>query len=581
MKTDFFPTYDAIGVCLTHPLKLSGRLLPAGHCLTQADTSLLRMTGTKEIYGCRPDNDDIPVDTALDMLAAVMGGEQTARPAAEDKRLSFYATTVGLSCFDRERVDRFNRQHPGLSLSTIPPFEQVERGQLLATLSCTDFFMPEKTVTRCQKQMAEGPLVTVSPYREKKIALIQPSLQGVKQRRGTDYADIITHRLQDLCGYGLYRDYRCPHTIDALEKHIRLAFVEGAELILIAPQTPTSGANDILPTALDYAGGEIVQFGFAAAPGSDAFFGRCQGHIVVGLPGPLEESHEAVDMILLRLMADIPFSYHGAYTPGTGGQLTLEAPLAEEDIAPLFVGLPEKDGARIPTIILAAGKSTRLPDNKLLENVAGKTVLEWTLDAVLDSKTAPVIVVTGYEADKITPLLKERDVRTVFNPHYEDGVATSIEAGLKAAPADTDAVLLLSGDMPGITTEIIDTLCAAFDPASPQLCLPSVDGQHANPGLWPVDLLDNIRLVPENAAKRHIFMEVMSRIQEVNFDADPAFASIKRAGDLLSFMRQKGDMPYEEIEVPEMPTGNLPTQKSPSPTDNREDDDEPPPIIYL
>jgi molybdenum cofactor cytidylyltransferase len=45
-------------------------------------------------------------------------------------------------------------------------------------------------------------------------------------------------------------------------------------------------------------------------------------------------------------------------------------------------------------------------------------------------------------------------------------MASSLRTGLAALPADTDAVVVVLGDMPFVSAAHIDRLIAAFDPAN-------------------------------------------------------------------------------------------------------------------
>ena len=92
----------------------------------------------------------------------------------------------------------------------------------------------------------------------------------------------------------------------------------------------------------------------------------------------------------------------------------------------------------IAAIVLAAGRSSRMGSrNKLLELVNGKPMVARIAETALASgAVCPIIVVTGFEADRVAAALHSLDVTIVNNPDFEHGLSTSIRAGLTALPPD-------------------------------------------------------------------------------------------------------------------------------------------------
>ncbi len=75
----------------------------------------------------------------------------------------------------------------------------------------------------------------------------------------------------------------------------------------------------------------------------------------------------------------------------------------------------------ISLIILAAGKSIRFGSNKLIYKLDGETLIERVVRSCLESKAHEVVVVVGYEANKIAETLRNLSCRIVHNPSFEKG----------------------------------------------------------------------------------------------------------------------------------------------------------------
>ncbi len=108
-----------------------------------------------------------------------------------------------------------------------------------------------------------------------------------------------------------------------------------------------------------------------------------------------------------------------------------------------------------------------------------------TVARIKASRAAPVIVVTGHEAERVRAALAGADVAFSHNPDFATGMASSIAAGIKALPEGIDGALVCLGDMPGIEAAEIDRLIAAFDAGGgAAICIPVAGGRRGNPVLF-------------------------------------------------------------------------------------------------
>ena len=128
-----------------------------------------------------------------------------------------------------------------------------------------------------------------------------------------------------------------------------------------------------------------------------------------------------------------------------------------------------REAPRITALVMAAGQGRRFGDgNKLLADLDGRPLLRRAVEAALGSRVRETIVVTGHDRAAVEEALAGLPVAFTHNPEFADGLATSLRAGLAAA-TDADGIVVLLGDMPGVSSRIVDQLIAAFAeaPASP------------------------------------------------------------------------------------------------------------------
>jgi molybdenum cofactor cytidylyltransferase len=112
-------------------------------------------------------------------------------------------------------------------------------------------------------------------------------------------------------------------------------------------------------------------------------------------------------------------------------------------------------------IVLGAGASTRLGRPKQALPFGGGSLLAHVVADVEASALQRVVVVLGGDAVAAAALLRPGRAEVVENEAYGTGCASSLLAGLDAA-GSCDAIMLLLGDMPGVTAAVIDQLLAAW-----------------------------------------------------------------------------------------------------------------------
>ena len=119
----------------------------------------------------------------------------------------------------------------------------------------------------------------------------------------------------------------------------------------------------------------------------------------------------------------------------------------------------------VVAVVLAAGASSRFGSNKLLARLNGRAVLQHTLDAVALAGLGDVVVVLGADAAAVEAGMAWREERRVINRRPEDGLSSSLRAGLDAAAgiAGADAALVVLGDQPSLRPGVVRAVVAAAE----------------------------------------------------------------------------------------------------------------------
>lgn len=169
-------------------------------------------------------------------------------------------------------------------------------------------------------------------------------------------------------------------------------------------------------------------------------------------------------------------------------------------------------------IILAAGLSSRMAENKLLLPwTDSKAIISQVVRAYVDAGLAPIIVVTGRDAEGVAAALPEYPLTFAHNPDYATGeILSSVKTGLRILPKLLEAAFIQPGDMPCISSAVISRLAAAHEPGFN--VAPSYQGQRGHPVLLDRAFWRAMLDLPADAKPRDVLAGARERLRRVEVD---------------------------------------------------------------
>ena len=152
-------------------------------------------------------------------------------------------------------------------------------------------------------------------------------------------------------------------------------------------------------------------------------------------------------------------------------------------------------------VILAAGQSSRMGSDKALLPYAGSTFLDHAVDLFL-RHVAPVIVVLGRHADQIRAALPDRaGLVVVVNERWAAGQLSSLQAGLRALPAEAPGALVTLVDHPAVAESTVYAMAARCDAP---LAIPRYQGRRGHPVWFGRRIVEEILALPVEASAKQV-----------------------------------------------------------------------------
>ena len=149
---------------------------------------------------------------------------------------------------------------------------------------------------------------------------------------------------------------------------------------------------------------------------------------------------------------------------------------------------------RIAAMVLAAGLSSRMSEFKPLLKFGTKTVLERVVEAFWHAGVADVRVVVGHRNHELIPILQQRNVRWIKNERYQEGMLSSVKAGVASIEQDIDGFFVTPVDIPLVRTRTITAIVNAFRESGKLICYPNFMGRRGHPPLISTQYRDEILL---------------------------------------------------------------------------------------
>lgn len=329
------PLDEAEGAILAHGAGHGAIRLKKGHRLSAEDVAALRAAGETSVVVARLEEGDVPEDEAAKAVAAACAGPGVSLANPFTGRCNLHASAFGLVVVDAEAVDRLNLVDEAITIATLPPFDVVRPGQMVATVKLIPFAAPASAIAACQA-IASGGLVRVAAFQPRQAGLVITTLPGIKLVEKT--RAVIQDRLANL-GSRLIECLHCDHDEEAVADAIGHLQQAGCDLIMVLGASAVVDREDVIPAAIGRCGGRVEFFGMPVDPGNLLLLGHLDSVPVIGMPGCARSPKlNGADFVLRRILAGLPVTRAEVARMGVGGlleEIDIRPQLRDEEPAPV------------------------------------------------------------------------------------------------------------------------------------------------------------------------------------------------------------------------------------------------------
>ncbi len=319
MKFGPLPVEEAVGALAAHSVRAGEAVLRKGSVVTPADAERLRAAGVESLVAVRLEPGDVGEDEAARRLAEALAGSHVRVERPFTGRSNLFADGAGLLLIDRDAIDRVNGVDESITAATLQAYKPVVEGEMIGTVKIIPYAVPEASLARALAEAGAGSAIRVAPYRRRRVGVISTLLPGLKPSVVAKTIEVLNRRLAP-AGAAIATHRQVPHDLAALREALR---AEGeADLVIVFGASAIADRRDVIPAAIEAAGGRVEHFGMPVDPGNLLLVGSLVGRPVIGAPGCARGPREdGFDWVLHRLLADVPVTRADIQGLGVGGLL--------------------------------------------------------------------------------------------------------------------------------------------------------------------------------------------------------------------------------------------------------------------
>lgn len=318
------PVKEAVGMVLCHdmtqiiPGKFKGTAFKKGHVITEEDIPRLLDIGKEHIFVWDLQEGYTHEDDAAIRIATAAAKNGVELTAPHEGKVEMKSASDGVIRIKKEAVDAINAIDE-MCLATIHGNRTIKKGDKIAGTRVIPLVVKteylEAVEQICKKY---EPVIEVVPFTHKRVGVV------------TTGSEVFSGRIQDKFGPVLKKKFAgldaevteqifAPDDVNEIVRAIHKHLADKVDLIAVTGGMSVD-PDDLTPTAIRQAGGELVSYGAPVLPGAMFLLSYIDGVPVVGLPGCVMYHKTSIfDLVVPRILAGENMTKQDIKAFGYGG----------------------------------------------------------------------------------------------------------------------------------------------------------------------------------------------------------------------------------------------------------------------
>ena len=310
------------GLILAHAVKGAGVVLRKGEVIGPDEIAALENAGIASVIGARLEDGDIVENVAAQRLAERIAGRHVSLERPFTGRCNLLAEADGLVLVDATVVDAINAVDEAITLATVAPMQPAAAGEMVATVKIIPFAVGGAFLDAALAAGRPG-AISVAPFLPLRVGVVSTLLPALKRTVVDKTLGILEARLAPARAR-IAAETRVVH--DAIALTEALGTLADVDLVVIFGASAITDRRDVVPVAIEMAGGHVDHLGMPVDPGNLLLLGRLERNgrtvPVIGAPGCARSPKEnGFDFVLWRLLAGLPVRGADLRRMGVGGLL--------------------------------------------------------------------------------------------------------------------------------------------------------------------------------------------------------------------------------------------------------------------
>ena len=184
----------------------------------------------------------------------------------------------------------------------------------------------------------------------------------------------------------------------------------------------------------------------------------------------------------------------------------------------------------VSACVLAAGTSTRFGETKLVQNLHGKPLVQHALLASQGACEGRVTLVVGHDEAAVIAATSGHSDNVIVNHDHQQGIGTSISAGVGECRDGADAILIVLADQPLVTSAHLSELIDHWSGADDEIIASTFDGVVGPPILFPKKAFDALCELSGDTGAKKILSNDEFHVRSIDFP--PAGMDVDTPEDL-------------------------------------------------